>query len=102
MKLSTLLHKAADQYLAASREEWLFKESKNKFSCCAVIYSLNANDISKYIIAVDFLTSLGVDVQSSHNFNKFGYDTEDFTEELQGVRYLWLKLAAKVAEDEKL
>lgn len=47
--------------------------------------------------SVQFLRSLGCEVASDDQFDRFGHG-----EERQGVRYMWLLLAMHVAEDEGL
>ena len=45
-------------------------------------------------------TNMGFDVRSSHLFMKYGDNTPGVDETVQGMRYMWLKWAALMAEEQ--
>lgn len=101
--ISDVLHYAADHCLA-------FKQSskwKQKFSCCAV---MDAYDIHKLSGDIDLnlkdvlkgLQNMGCDTYSNTLFRKYGDPLyyEETKESVQGMRYMWLKWAALMAEEQ--
>ena len=103
MKISKILHLAADEYL------WCGTPLTNcimRYSCCAIEEAIfgrygmicpSPRGIEIFDNTFDFISSLGL-VNSCHQ--QFGEFEDD--EQCQGARYLWLKFAALVAEEEGL
>lgn len=97
MKISEILHKAADEFLwdGVSCDKHLFQ-----YSCDAVGGARIASGLSFFDYQTkDFLHSLGLKPRPGSAFIEFEEDDEA-TEASQGARYLWLKFAALVAEEE--
>lgn len=97
--IADVLHYAADNYLAFDVRS---NQASNRYSCCAVsdaCYALNmrAADV------LEGLHNMGCDIGSIHLFDKHGdkqpnyYDLNPIT---QGMRYMWLKWAALMAEEQ--
>jgi len=105
IKISDVLHLAADKYLAYSELEWLYSE-KLRFSCDAIrsaINELDANyDSRNYLHEVikSGLFNMGLIVCSCREFAEFTPNFESVTPESQGARYAWLKFAAMIAEEQ--
>jgi hypothetical protein len=98
MKISEILRLAANEYLAASRDDY-FCTNKKRFSCDAVEQAVRqAPDVSLFVV-YEFLQKLGVGIRSIREFREFESSYELITEEAQGARFLWLHFAALVAED---
>jgi hypothetical protein len=94
MKISEILRLAANEYLAASRDNY-FCTNKKRFSCDAVEQAVRqAPDVSLFVV-YEFLQKLGVGIRSIREFREF----ESVPENAQGARFLWLHFAALVAED---
>jgi hypothetical protein len=113
--VSTILHAAADKYLASKNDEYKYNSStsiKEKFSCCAISsvireeMRLSSYDDRKIMLRniYDGLQIMGCDVHSCDLFSKyndpaiFGFINKD----VQGMRYIWLKWAALMAEEQGL
>lgn len=93
MKISEILHKAADEQLwdGCSR-----KVGKFEFSCDA-IKTVAGWSSKEAFVAQRFVNELGVPMYSLNAFINFKR-----TEDRQAARYSWLKFAAMVAEEEGL
>lgn len=101
MKISEILHKAADEHLAHDRCSWAFYD-KSKFSCFAVERTLEDIDNSRSTrrrIAKG-LENMGCPVDSSYAPSLWGMDPYEVTKQTQGARYMWLKFAALMAEEQ--
>ena len=100
MKISEILHDAADYYL---QSEWRNVET-TRYSCVAVNMALsnrcsNGADFNKYHhIIMQGLKNMGCDVNSGTLFREYGDSV--FNEDVQGMRYFWLKWAALMAEEQ--
>lgn len=107
VKISDILHQAADFHLAADYREYDSNPYKTRFSCSAmeeaVTWFYNESDASREVIELieKGLQNMGLDTDSTRAFEQFGY-TEEFgmSQELQQVRYAWLKFAALIAEEQ--
>lgn len=100
-KISTILHRAADHHLKGKNGD--FKRSR--YSCCAIIdavdYYCDYHDHYGMRIRIyEGLKEMGCDVNSSHLFMKYGDNTPGVNETVQGMRYMWLKWAALMAEEQ--
>lgn len=115
-KISKVLHLAADKYLSE-----MPGDGKAKFSCWAIEDALNelapsrgrgaydvcyhlpraAKRISQRVQAG--LQAMGCETGSSYQFREFESKYDGLaTPESQGARYLWLKWAALMAEEQGL
>lgn len=90
--LADVLWEAANVHLRTGAEAGGF----SAYTCDAVHHAGggNRNDGK----AVRFLTSIGLPRGADDLYDLFS--AFEYGEERQGVRYMWLLLAAKVAEDE--
>ncbi len=107
--IADVLHRAADLHLIAhERYEGGYRE---RFSCCAIqeaIYRMygslyGTESSAMYRRIKDGLTNMGCDVGSSYLFKKYGDKPdryEDINHTVQGMRYMWLKWAALMAEEQ--
>lgn len=104
LKISEILHLAADKYLSATkdRQQWFVnKEYESWFSCCAVeaaIYQYVRQETEDcYLKTSDCvfqgLESMGCNTGSFRLFEK--------SSDPQGDRYMWLKFAAIIAEEQE-
>jgi len=109
--IADVLHLAADKYLVAHKR---YKEGihKEKYSCCAIdeaIYKLTGDLYSEEEEGLRLriragLRNMGCDVDGIRLFEEYGDDTADRYEAInhnvQGMRYMWLKWAALMAEEQ--
>jgi hypothetical protein len=105
--VADVLHYAADKCLAHDRR-YTADGIKEKFSCCAVTeaiyqltYSFNADGL--YDRVFDGLKAMGCDTGSHTLFKKYGDQPHEYSnvdETVQGMRYMWLKWAALMAEEQ--
>lgn len=105
--IADVLHYAADNCLAYN-ERYTTDGIKEKFSCCAIdeaVYQLTshrgANGFRNRVM--DGLKAMGCDTGSHILFKEYGdmphaYSIVDKT--VQGMRYMWLKWAALMAEEQ--
>lgn len=97
-KISTVLNLAADKYLWDGGGP---RNGDNLFSCWAIDDAVDSYCLSsmvRYMLVNrinEGLETLGLDTCSMKQFSEF----EDI-EERQGARYLWLKTAAMLAEEQ--
>ena len=110
IKISDVLHLAADKYLAKDRSECFIK-ALSHYSCCAIenaLYELleTGLDMDSLIEAEDHyhciskgLENMGLLTWSVRQFEEFEIG-KDITPESQGARYAWLKFAAMIAESQ--
>ena len=93
MKISEILHEAADVHL------WngIGNIGDNcQHSCCAVAAGIaNGYFEIKMLQIKEGLTNMGVNVSSFNEFSEFPYG-----EQRQAARYTWLKFAAMIAEEQ--
>jgi hypothetical protein len=94
VKISTILQKAADEYLMCERNNYW--DWKNPYSCVAVCHA-QGKPYSTHNKVVKFMKSLGCDVTGEYAFEEF-----ITFEKMQGARYLWLIFASLVAKNEGL
>jgi hypothetical protein len=106
--VADVLHLAADKCLVAhERYEGVGKE---KFSCCAIdeaiyqihgaYYGYESSQLRRCV--VEGLKNMGCHTGSHTLFWKYG-DPSDYSavnHEVQGMRYMWLKWAALMAEEQ--
>ena len=103
-KISTILHRAADHHLKGTQDNY----KRSRYSCCAIIdaidYYYDYHDhyaaSSMRIRIYEGLKEMGCDVRSSHLFMQYGDNTPGVNETVQGMRYMWLKWAALMAEEQ--
>jgi hypothetical protein len=91
------LHLAADKYLAANQQQR--DRFKARYSCGAVHDACNKLDVNFGGVLVG-LKNMGCDTMSSTLFHKYGDNNFNISEEVQGMRYMWLKWAALMAEEQ--
>lgn len=108
--IADVLHLAADKYLV-SNSRYESDHPKEKFSCCAIDIAIREitgsyfSDDSKRLVkqVIKGLTNMGCTTGSHHLFKKYG-DMPDVYEninhDVQGMRYMWLKWAALMAEEQ--
>ena len=108
VKISEVLHLAADKYLASNYVEYIGTD-KSRFSCCAVETTLDKLIDEKCVINIkqyrnlwdtihEGFENLGLDTGSLYAFEEF--EKGKVTEESQGARYAWLKFCAMLAEEQ--
>jgi hypothetical protein len=107
--VADVLHLAADKCLVAHSR--YTEGSKEKYSCCAIdeaLYRIYGNLYSgelgelRYRV-MEGLKKMGCYTGSMTLFKKYGDDHMDFSavnHEVQGMRYMWLKWAALMAEEQ--
>lgn len=94
--IAEVLHCAADHCLAFDR----LSENRNKYSCSAVyIAHHKLRPRGSFIQITDGLKAMGCDITSMSLFNN---DRHSFAvnPDVQGMRYMWLKWAALMAEEQ--
>jgi hypothetical protein len=91
------LHLAADKYLAANRQQR--DRCRHLYSCGAVGHACADLDVNFGGVLVG-LRNMGCDTTSSTLFYKYGDNPFEISEEVQGMRYMWLKWAALMAEEQ--
>jgi hypothetical protein len=102
VKISEVLHLAADKYL----ESGLGPPNliSVNFSCSAIrkaLHELKATSRLEYPI-FQGLTNMGVDIRSAVEFHRLGRHGRYYLGrfERQAARYNWLKFAAMIAEEQ--
>lgn len=107
--VADVLHYAADKVLIAHSR---YSEARaEKFSCCAVdeaiyqmtgrLYTDESNALRRRVIAG--LKAMGCNTGSHTLFKKYGDKPNEYSyinSEVQGMRYMWLKWAALMAEEQ--
>jgi len=107
--IAYVLHFAADKCLVAHNR---YNEGRReKYSCCAVeeaiyritgtIYSDESEALHSRVKAG--LKAMGCDTYSMDLFKQYGDNPNDYSavnHEVQGMRYMWLKWAALMAEEQ--
>ena len=111
--ISTILHEAADKYLACStteREHSMKYSLKNKYSCSAISLAILRTPLEysqRFALQeqINFgLVAMGCSICSTSLFTEHG-DPKSVVEvdnDVQGMRYMWLKWAALMAEEQGL
>lgn len=106
--IAEILHLAADKKLASKEEQcWSRGGTKEKFSCCAVseavwelynkVQIMSEGERDELINRCsEGLKAMGCPTDSMGAFN----DRGKFVEENQQARYVWLKFAAIIAEEQ--
>jgi len=107
--VADVLHVAADKCLVAHSR--YSEGSREKFSCCAVdeaiykmtghLYTFESLELHRRVMAG--LKAMGCNTGSMTLFKKYGDNHSEFSEvnhEVQGMRYMWLKWAALMAEEQ--
>ena len=93
------LHLAADKYLAANLHQFVTDINKSMFSCNAVADACDELDVNLGGVFVG-LKNMGCDITSDSLFKQFQGGSFTVIEKVQGMRYMWLKWAALVAEEQ--
>lgn len=102
--IAEVLHLAADKYLAANTQQ--YHKNKDRFSCTAVFEASRALRAENLDDIYDGLEAMGCPTSSRYAFQKLGYeDIREFGNmrvfpETQGARFMWLKFAALIAEEQ--
>lgn len=108
--IADVLHYAADKCLAYDKR-FTADGLKEKFSCCAIneaIYKMTGSAYSGESAmlrrrVITGLKAMGCETGSSNLFEKHGdvpFDYQFVNLEVQGMRYMWLKWAALMAEEQ--
>lgn len=112
VKISKVLHLAADKYLEDCSYEKTEKYSKRRYSCSSIkeaiknIYNCELRHIdaddemapAKLWLRIESgLSELGLKTESTNAYSDF----HGMFEEIQGARYLWLKFCALMAEEQE-
>jgi hypothetical protein len=92
--IADALHLAADKYLAANLHQFATDIDKSMFSCNAVSDACCELGVNFGGVLVG-LKNMGCDVTSDALFKQF-----TVIEQVQGMRYMWLKWAALMAEEQ--
>ena len=105
--VADVLHYAADKCLVAHSR---YESANEKYSCCAVsdaVFQLTgecSKETSELSIRIsEGLNNMGCNTGSFRLFTKYGDNPEEFFEvnhKVQGMRYMWLKWAALMAEEQ--
>ena len=108
--VADVLHLAADRCLVA-HNRYNEGRGKEKYSCCAVeeavfkitgdVYGGESYKLRRRVI--DGLKNMGCDTGSMTLFKKYGDSDTNYcavNHEVQGMRYMWLKWAALMAEEQ--
>lgn len=113
IKISDVLHLAADKYLDDGVIDLIYVYSrKHVLSCCAIesaVYEVLSENSSIFSCSTydtlmetieQGLTNMGLAPQSTEAFKEFENSFHKTTPESQGARYAWLKFAAMIAEEQ--
>lgn len=98
--IADVLHYAADKCLAYDVR--CNRHMSNRYSCCAVYDACDALDVRADDV-LEGLRNLGCDIGSTTLFDAYGDkhpSVSDFNPAVQGMRYMWLKWAALMAEEQ--
>jgi hypothetical protein len=108
--VADVLHLAADKCLVA-HSRYSEGVGKERFSCCAIeeaifritgnVYGGESGELRRRVHAG--LRNMGCNTGSMTLFKKYGDNINDFSainHEVQGMRYMWLKWAALMAEEQ--
>lgn len=93
MKISEILHLAADRYLWDGVNH---DDTSAEFSCYAIYDAIYFTENQNMKEAIDVgLTNMGLCTYLGYSFDEF-----EEGEDRQYARYLWLKFAAMIAEEQ--
>jgi hypothetical protein len=107
--VADVLHLAADKCLVA-HVRYSEGRGKEKFSCCAIdeaiykihgaYYGYESSQLRRCVR--EGLKNMGCNTGSSTLFARYGdpQDYDKINHEVQGMRYMWLKWAALMAEEQ--
>lgn len=109
LTIADVLHYAADKCLVAHSR--YSEGNRERYSCCAIeeaIYRMTgnlANSESKTLRfrIINGLKAMGCNTGSMNLFTKYGENHMDFdsvNHTVQGMRYMWIKWAALMAEEQ--
>jgi len=108
VKISEVLHYAADVILAANELEQRYYAIKVGYTCTAIRRALNhfgyffdREDQMFHIINAGLINMGLKNPRSVYCFDEFETSESCHTKEAQGARYLWLKWAALMAEEQE-
>ena len=100
--IADALHLAADKYLAANRHQYDTDLDKFRYSCNAVSDACCELGVNFGGVLIG-LKNMGCDITSNSLFRQLGdggLGILYLSEEVQGMRYMWLKWAALMAEEQ--
>ena len=108
--IADVLHCAADKHLLAE-SRYIEGRHKERFSCCAVdeailnltgaLYSIDSSELCRRVM--NGLEAMGCSTGSHKLFINYGDEPLEYgiiNPEVQGMRYMWLKWAALMAEEQ--
>lgn len=98
--VADVLHLAADKYLAYDVR--YNRHMSNRYSCCAVSEACDTLNV-RAVDVLEGLRNLGCDIGSTSLFDTYGDKHPSFFDlnpAVQGMRYMWLKWAALMAEEQ--
>ena len=105
--IADILHEAADHWLTTDPDDWNNRIESEKYSCCAVdaaashlIPNWNVNYRMVDRIFEGF-RAMGLDTSSGTAFVELGYPKGAHAD-TQAARYMWLKFAALIAEEQDI
>lgn len=102
MKISEVLHLAADKYLSEDGVVHYksYGFATERFSCCAIENAIDELCVSQLEDSIfKGLQNMGCDTDDASLFKKYG-DHFEGNPDVQGMRYFWLKWAALMAEEQ--
>lgn len=91
MSIADVLHRAADEFLW----DGIAPVMSQDYSCAALYLATGPGWTYEYRVALAGLRNMGVDVGSYGEFDEFPEGPER-----QAARYMWLKFAALIAEEQ--
>jgi hypothetical protein len=91
--IAEVLHRAADEFLWSGRGRYDFGKTKFRYSCDAAAQACKRFGVSAEVV-LDGLREMGVNTDS---INEFG---DKFSSKTQAARFMWLKFAALIAEEQ--
>lgn len=96
IKISEILHKAADEFLWNGHGSF-FDQPLSRYSCDAVTKAIIFLNVPYEIDSNLFegLENMGLDTESCNQFDEFKNAID-----CQAARYAWLKFAAMIAEEQ--
>lgn len=105
-KISDILWKAANKYLASGRLDYDHSTELYRYSCDAIQATLDWKEGRTWHRIQDFLQELGLNSFDTQAFKEFERRYQngplELTERSQGARYAWLMFASQIAEERGL